>query len=176
MEEIAQVYARSLFDVASEQGNVEVVREQLGQLADALDENQDLRLFCFSPYFSSEEKKRGLQAAISDVDPAVERFLMLLVENERLPLIGRIRREYDRLCDQAEDLLAVTVTSAVALDPGVISRLVEQISEQTGSRVELTEEVDPSIVGGVVLRVGNSILDASIRNRLENLRTEVARA
>lgn len=176
MEEIAQVYARSLFDVASEQGNVEVVREQLGQLADALDENQDLRLFCFSPYFSSEEKKRGLQAAISDVDPAVERFLMLLVENERLPLIGRIRREYDRLCDQAEDLLAVTVTSAVALDPAVISRLVEQISEQTGSRVELTEEVDPSIVGGVVLRVGNSILDASIRNRLENLRTEVARA
>ena len=176
MEEIAQVYARPLFDVASEQGNVEVVREQLGQLADALDENQDLRLFCFSPYFSSEEKKRGLQAAISDVDPSVERFLMLLVENERLPLIGRIRREYDRLCDQAEDLLAVTVTSAVALDPAVISRLVEQISEQTGSRVELTEEVDPSIVGGVVLRVGNSILDASIRNRLENLRTEVARA
>ena len=176
MEEIAQVYARSLFDVASEQGTVEVVREQLGQLADALDENQDLRLFCFSPYFSSEEKKRGLQAAISDVDPSVERFLMLLVENERLPLIGRIRREYDRLCDQAEDLLAVTVTSAVALDPAVISRLVEQISEQTGSRVELTEEVDPSIVGGVVLRVGNSILDASIRNRLENLRTEVARA
>ncbi|MFM8561655.1 MAG: ATP synthase F1 subunit delta [Solirubrobacterales bacterium] len=176
MEEIAQVYARSLFNVASEQDNVEVVREQLGQLADALDENQDLRLFCFSPYFSSEEKKRGLQAAISDVDPAVERFLMLLVENERLPLIGRIRREYDRLCDQAEDLLAVTVTSAVALDPAAISRLVEQISEQTGSRVELTEEVDPSIVGGVVLRVGNSILDASIRNRLENLRTEVARA
>ena len=176
MEEIAQVYARSLFDVASEQGNVDVVRGQLGELADALEENQDLRLFCFSPYFSSEEKKRGLQAALSGVDPSVERVLMLRVENERLPLISRIRREYDRLCDQAEDLLAVTVTSAVALDPAVISRLVEQISEQTGSRVELTEEVDPSIVGGVVLRVGNSILDASIRNRLENLRTEVARA
>ena len=176
MEEIAQVYARSLFDVATEQGDVEVVREQLGELADALEANQDLRLFCFSPYFSSEEKKRGLQAALSGVDPSVERFLMLLVENERLPLLARIRREYDRLCDQAEDLLAVTVTSAVALDPAVIARLVEQIGEQTGSRVELTEEVDPSIVGGVVLRVGNSILDASIRNRLENLRTEVARA
>ena len=176
MEEIAQVYARSLFDVASDQGNVEAVREQLGELADALEENQDLRLFCFSPYFSSEEKKRGLQAALSGVDPSVERFLMLLVENERLPLIGRIRREYDRLCDEAEDLLAVTVTSAVALDPAVITRLVEQISEQTGSKVELTEKVDPSIVGGVVLRVGNSILDASIANRLENLRTEVARA
>lgn len=176
MEEIAQVYARSLFDVAQEQGNLEVVRGQLGQLADAIEENRDLRLFCFSPYFSSEEKKRGLKAAISDVDPSVERFLMLLVENERLALVARIRREFDRLCDEAEDLLAVTVTSAVALDPTVISHLVEQIGQQTGSRVELTEEVDPSIVGGVVLRVGNSILDASIRNRLENLRTEVARA
>ena len=176
MEEIAQVYARSLFDVATEQGNVDVVRGQLGELAEAIETNQDLRLFCFSPYFSSEEKKRGLQAALVDADPSLERFLMLLVENERLPLIGRIRREYDRLCDQAEDLLAVTVTSAVPLDPGVVSKLVAQISEQTGSRVELTEKVDPSIVGGVVLRVGNSILDASIANRLENLRTEVARA
>ena len=176
MEEIAQVYARSLFEVATDQGDVEVVREQLGQLADALESSQDLRLFCFSPYFSSEEKKRGLQAALVDVDPSVERFLMVLVENERLPLIARIRREYDHLCDEAEDLLAVTVTSAVALDPSVISRLVDQISQQTGSRVELTEKVDPSIVGGVVLRVGNSILDASIANRLENLRTKVARA
>ena len=176
MEEIAQVYARSLFDVASKQGTVEVVREQLGQLTEALETNKDLRLFCFSPYFSSEEKKRGLEAAISDADPSLERFLMVLVENERLPLIARIRREYDRLCDEAEDLLAVTVTSAVALDPGTTAKLVDQISEQTGSRVELTEKVDPAIVGGVVLRVGNSILDASIRNRLENLRTEVARA
>ncbi|MSX02882.1 MAG: F0F1 ATP synthase subunit delta [Actinobacteria bacterium] len=176
MEAIAQVYSRSLFEVASERGEVALVREQLGQLADALAENEELRMFCFSPYFSTEEKKAGLAKAIDGADPAVENFLMLLAENQRLPVIFRVREEFDRLCDEAEDLLAVTVTSAVALDPAVVNRIGEQIGRQTGRKIELAEQVDPTILGGFIVRAGDSILDASIRNRLEQLRTEVARA
>ena len=114
--------------------------------------------------------------AIDGADPAVENFLMLLTENQRLPVIFRVREEYDRLCDEAEDLLAVTVTSAVTLDPTVVSRIGDQIGRQTGRKIELAEEVDPAIIGGFIVRAGDSILDASIRNRLEQLRTEVARA
>jgi len=176
MEAIAQVYSRSLFEVASEQNHLELVREQLGQLADALSENEELKLFCFSPYFSTEEKKAGLMKAVDGADPAVENFLMLLTENQRLPVIFRVREEFDRLCDEADDLLAVTVTSAVTLDPAVVSRIGDQIGRQTGRKIELEEEVDPAIVGGFIVRAGDSILDASIRNRLEQLRTEVARA
>lgn len=176
MEAIARVYSRSLFEVASEQGHVELVRGQLGQLADALADNADLKLFCFSPYFSTEEKKAGLKKAIDGADPAILNFLMLLAENQRLPVIFRVREAFDRLCDEAEDLLAVTVTSAVTLDPTVISRIGEQIGRQTGRKIELSELVDASIVGGFIVRAGDSILDASIRNRLEQLRTELARA
>jgi len=176
MEAIAQVYSRSLFEVASQQNHLELVREQLGQLADALSESEELKLFCFSPYFSTEEKKAGLMKAIDGADPAVENFLMLLTENQRLPVIFRVREEFDRLCDEAEDLLAVTVTSAVTLDPAVVQRIGDQIGRQTGRKIELEEEVDPAIVGGFIVRAGDSILDASIRNRLEQLRTEVARA
>ena len=93
-----------------------------------------------------------------------------------MPVIARVRREFDRLWDQANDLLPVIVTSAVELDEAVVQRIGDEIGRQTGRRVELTKQVDPSIIGGFVVRVGNAILDASIRNRLERLRKQVARA
>ena len=93
-----------------------------------------------------------------------------------LPAIARIRREFDRLCDEANDLLAVTVTSAVELDDAVVQGIGDQIGRQTGRKIELTRAVDPTILGGFVVRVGNAILDASIRNRLDQLRKQVAKA
>jgi F-type H+-transporting ATPase subunit delta len=176
MEEIAQVYARALFEAATEQDKLDLVREQLGQLSDALSSSRELQIFFFSPYFSTEEKKAGLRRAIEGADEAILNFLELLVENHRMPVIYRIRRVYDRLWEEANRLLPVQITSAVALDPQVVERIGEEIGRQTGRRVELTSTVDPAVIGGIVLRVGNSILDASIRNRLENLRKQVARA
>jgi len=176
MEEIASVYARSLFEVAKEQGKLDEVREQLGQVADAINEDHELQVFFFSPYFSTEEKKDGLGKVLDGADPAVLNFLELLVEKHRTPALFRIRRAYDELWEHENKLLPVTITSAVELDEDVARRIGEQIGEQTGQRVELTQTVDPDIIGGLVLRVGNSILDASIRNRLDNLRKNVAKA
>ncbi len=176
MEKIAQVYARSMFEVAQEHGSLDIVGEQLGQVAEALEGSKDMRLFFFSPYFSTQEKKDGMRRTIVDADPTVANFLDVLVENHRLPAIFRINREYQRLWDAARDLLPVTVTSAVALDESVTSRIGDEIGRQTGRNVQLSTAVDPSIVGGFVVRVGNAILDASIRNRLEQLRKQVAQA
>ena len=176
MEEIASVYARSLFEVANDGGRLDDVRGQIGQFADALQENRELTLFFFSPYFSTEEKKQGLGRAVEDADPAVLNFLELLVEKHRMPAIFRIRRELDRLWEDANQLLPVTITSAVELDSSTVEGIGKAIGEQTGRKVELTTNVDPDVLGGIVLRVGNSILDASIRNRLEQLRRQVAKA
>jgi F-type H+-transporting ATPase subunit delta len=176
MEEIARVYARSLFEVAKEQDKLDLVREQLGQFADALDGNRELSVFFFSPYFSTEEKKEGLGRLLDGVDPAFANFLALLVENHRMPVIFRVRREFDALWEQENQMLPVTITSAVPLDEATVKSIGDAIGQQTGQRVELTANVDPDVLGGLVVRVGNSILDASIRNRLENLRRSVARA
>jgi F-type H+-transporting ATPase subunit delta len=176
MEEIARVYARSLFEVASEQDKLDVVREQLGQFADALAESQELQTFFFSPYFSTDEKKEGLAKAVTEADETVLNFLDLLLENHRMPAIFRVRREYDRLWEDANQLLPVQITSAVELDPSVAQRIGDEIGRQTGRTVELASTVDPDVIGGIVVRVGNSILDASIRTRLENLRKQVAKA
>ena len=176
MEEIAQVYARSLFEVADEHGDLDVVREQLGAFADALDESHELQLFFFSPYFSTEEKEDGLRRAVTDTHPTVINFLSLLLENHRMPVVFRVRREYDRLWEDAHKLLPVQITSAVELDPSVAQRVGDEIGRQTGRTVELTSTVDPEVLGGIVVRVGNSIIDASIRTRLENLRKQVVKA
>jgi F-type H+-transporting ATPase subunit delta len=176
MEEIAQVYARSLFEVAKEHDKLDTVREQLGQFTDALDGNRELAIFFFSPYFSTAEKKDGLGRLLEGVDPTVANFLELLVENHRMPAVFRVRREFERLWEQENQLLPVTITSAVALDEATVKSIGDAIGRQTGQRVQLTTDVDPDVLGGLVVRVGNSILDASIRNRLENLRRSVARA
>jgi len=174
MEEIADVYGRSLFDVASEHDKTDLLREQLGQFADALQANRDLAIFFFSPYFSTPEKKDGLKKAVEGADETLVNFLELLIEKHRMPAIFRIRRVFDRLWEKAHHVLPVQIATAVALDEGVARRLGDRIEETTGQKVELTARVDPDILGGIVLRVGNSILDASIRNRLDNLRKAVA--
>jgi F-type H+-transporting ATPase subunit delta len=176
MEEIAAVYARSLFEVAKEQDKLDVVREQLGQFADALDADRDLQVFFFSPYFSTVEKQDGLDRAVSDAEPIFVNFLKLLIENHRSPVIFRVRRVVDELWQEENKLLPVQVTSAVELDQATVRQIGDRIAEQTGRRVELSASVEPDILGGLVVRVGNSILDASIRNRLEQLRKQVARA
>ena len=103
-------------------------------------------------------------------------FLELLIENHRMPALFRIRREYDRLWEEENKLLPVADHERVELDEAVASRIGERDRRQTGRKVELTSTVDPDVLGGIVLRVGNSILDASIRTRLEQLRKQVARA
>jgi F-type H+-transporting ATPase subunit delta len=176
MEEIAAVYARSLFEVAQEQNKLDEIREELGQFADALEGSRELQVFFFSPYFSTVEKEDGLDRTVSDADPILVNFLKLLIENHRMPVIFRVRRIVDGLWREENKLLPVTVTSAVELDQATVSQIGDRISEQTGRKVELSAVVEPDILGGLVVRVGNSILDASIRNRLEQLRKQVARA
>jgi len=193
MEELARVYARSLFEVAraregalhegghpegrgqaGERGLLDVLREQLAQLADALQERRELAVFFFSPYFSTKEKQAALAGLLDGADPILLNFLSVLIENHRMPVIFRIRQEYERLWEQENRTLPVQITSAIALDEDTTASLGRTIGQRTGRKVVLAARVDPDIIGGVIVRVGNSILDASIRNRLEQLRRQVA--
>jgi F-type H+-transporting ATPase subunit delta len=176
MEEIAAVYARSLFEVAKEQDKLDDIRAQLGEFADAMHDSRELQTFFFSPYFSTQEKDDGLDRAVSGADPIVVNFLKLLIENHRMPVIFRVRRGYEDLWEHENRLLPVQVTSAVELDRATVKSIGDRIAEQTGQKVDLSAGVEPDLLGGIVVRVGNQVLDASIRNRLEQLRKQVARA
>jgi F-type H+-transporting ATPase subunit delta len=176
VEEVAEVYARALFEAAKDNDVLDGVHDELGQFTDALNGNRDLMVFFFSPYFSSEEKKQALHKAVQGADPRFSNFLEALIERHRMPAIFRIRANFDQMWDDEHELLPVVLTSAVRLDDGTVRSIGDRVGEQTGRTVELSSRVDPDILGGVVLQVGNFILDASIRNRLEQLRKQVARA
>jgi F-type H+-transporting ATPase subunit delta len=176
VEEIARVYAEALFGAAKDGGKLDAIREQLAQIVDALESNRELQVFFFSPYFSSAEKREGVKRAISGAEPELINFLELLIEKHRMPVLFRIRRRFEELWAQENRRIDVTVTSAIDLDPAVVERIGAEIEKQTGQKVELTSRVDDSILGGIVLQVGNMVLDASIRNRLEKLRKSVAQA
>jgi ATP synthase F1 delta subunit len=176
MEEIAEVYARALFEVAKEHDILDEIHDDLGAFATALEENRELAVFFFSPYFSSEEKKDGLKRAVTGADPIFMNFLEALLERHRMPVIFRMRTRFEQLWDEEKKLLPVEITSSVQLDKAIVQSIGERIGEQTGQKVELSSKVDPEILGGLVVRVGNFVLDASIRNRLNQLRKQVARA
>jgi F-type H+-transporting ATPase subunit delta len=176
MEEIAAVYARSLFEVAKEQEKLDDIRSQLGEFADAMQADRELQVFFFSPYFSTQEKQDGLDRAVTGADATFINFLKLLIENHRMPVIFRVRRGFDELWERENRLLPVQVTSAVELDRATVKQIGDRIAEQTGQKVDLSAIVEPEILGGIVVRVGNQVLDASVRNRLDQLRKQVARA
>src|SRR5438045_9223139 len=136
MEEIAEVYARSLFQVAMDQNQLDEIHEQLDEFADVLSENRQLQLFFFSPYFSSDEKKDGVAKVIDGGNEYFVRFLELLAEKHRLPVLFRIRRELDSPWAKEQRLLEVSVTSAVDLDAETVTGSGKKIDEQTGQRTE----------------------------------------
>jgi ATP synthase F1 delta subunit len=173
MEEIAEVYARALFEVAQNQDKLDAIHDQLAQFADVMNENLDLRRFFFSPDFSVNEKKDALKRTVTGADEAFMNFLEALLERHRMPVIFRIRARFDQLWDEEHKLLPVEVRSAVELDPSTLKEIGDRIGDQVGRHIELSSSVDPEILGGLVLRVGNYVLDASIRNRLEQLRKQV---
>jgi F-type H+-transporting ATPase subunit delta len=176
VQEIADVYARSLFDVACDHDSLDEVHEQLDEFADAVSENRDLQVFLFSPYFSAQEKRDSLGKLLEDANEHLFRFLEMLAERHRMPVIFRIRQAFDDLWAEERRRLEVEITSAVELDDDVVGRVRERIEEETGQEVELESRVDPDVLGGIVLRVGNMVLDASVRARLERLRRQVTRA
>jgi ATP synthase F1 delta subunit len=176
MEEIARVYADALFGVAKDHGKLDAVREQLGEFADAVSGSHDLQVFFFSPYFSSAEKRDGIARAVSGAEPELVNFLELLAEKHRMPVIFRIRNRFDELWAEENRQLEVRLTSAVELDPEIVKRVRDEIERQTDRKIELESKVDEGIIGGLVLQVGNMVVDASLRGRLERLRKEVAHA
>jgi F-type H+-transporting ATPase subunit delta len=176
MADAARVYAEALFAAGEDKGKINELQEQLAQFADAVDGDRELQVFLFSPYLNTNDKIEGLRRAVTGAEPEFANFLELLVEKGRMPDVFRIRREFEELWKKANRRLDVTVTSAIELDPSVVGKIGEEVERQTGEKVDLSSEVDDGILGGIVLRVGNMVLDASIQTRLDKLRKSVASA
>ena len=171
---VARVYAQALFDAAAEAGVVADVGRELGEFVAALAASEPLRVMLDDPQVETSAKMRVVSELTRDAQPLVANLLQLLLERGRFGLLNDLRDQYQELGAAEADLINVEVTSAVELTPQTQAKIAERIHEATGRRVELAERVDPAIVGGLVLRIGDLIVDGSVRSRIRQLRRRLA--
>jgi F-type H+-transporting ATPase subunit delta len=168
-----RIYAKALFDAAKEKGRVAQVRQDFAELVEAAEGSPDLRNVLRNPQIDVRAKRAGLDAVFADADEVFRGFLRLCAEKGRLAQIEEIHAEFERLVAEEERILSVELTTARKLSQAEASEIIEQIERASGRRVEATTAVDPSLIGGIVLRAGSFLADASVRGRLNSLRQEL---
>ncbi len=152
------------------------MREQLRQLAEAEEAVPELRELLRNPQLDPRTKRAALEDLLSGADELLRNFLLVLVDKNRAGQLEEIAREFERLAAQQEGVVHAELTTAVELSDAEALKLMEQIEQASGQKVEATRSVDPDLIGGIVLQVGSHRLDASVRGRLERLRRELATA
>jgi F-type H+-transporting ATPase subunit delta len=167
---IAAVYATALYQAAAEAGRVEQVRRDLGEFVEALESSVELRQLLTAEEISDAPKTAALMELTEGGDEFMRNLLRLLVDKNREAELVAVYRAYVGLVERAQGLIHVEVVSAVPLTPALQDSLRAKIASSLHKTVELTMTVDKEILGGLRLRIGDQIADASVRHRLEALR------
>jgi F-type H+-transporting ATPase subunit delta len=168
-----RLYARSLFQAALEKGRLDTVVEEFGDFVAAVDEVPELRALLANPEIDRDDRTAALRDILADADELVRNFLLLVAEKGRSGEVVEIAREFEALVAEAKGILDVELTTAVELSEKDFDELLARIGQASGREVRASREVDPDLVGGLVLQVGSRRLDASIRGRLERLRHQL---
>ena len=175
-ENVAGVYARALFDAAREARVVEPVGRDLGDFVAALAASASLRDVLADPQVETSAKQRILVEITRGGQPLAANTLQLMLERGRFGLVADLREAYEALAATEADLVRVEVTSAMELTAAAREKIAARVAEAAGRRVELAARVDPGIIGGLVLRVGDVIVDGSVQARIRQLRRRLATA
>ena len=168
-----RVYAEALLGAARDAGRVDEVRGDLAEFAAAVESSDELRSLLRNPQIEPHVKRDALAAALADAEPLVRNFLLLLAEKGRIAEVDEMQRELERLIAAEERVLELELTTAVELSDDEAAKVVGQIEQASGRKVEATRSVDPDLIGGIVIQAGSQRLDASVRGRLDQLRQEL---
>ena len=173
---LARPYANAVFVLARENRTLDRWARRLGVMAAAADEDR-VRTLLESPKVPAEQKAFTLAEVCGDeVDERGHKFLLVLAGNGRLPLLGEISRRFDELKAAEERNLDVEVLSTYPLTEAQSERLKDALQTKFGKQVRLCSDVDPSLLGGAVVRAGDTVIDGSVRGRLDKLAESLARA
>lgn len=173
----ARRYARALFNLASEEGRVAEVRDELATIASLLDENPAIQDLLFRPLHPANQR-RGALAALSQrlgCSSVVQNFLQFLIDQRRLIDFPTIRAELERLADEAAGRTQAQVVAANPLAEGQLERLRQALARRSGHEVDIRVQVDPELLGGVIAKVGDLVFDGSIRTQLRRLRANLTK-
>jgi F-type H+-transporting ATPase subunit delta len=166
----AITYANALYDAAQEANRLDQVRKDLSAFTRALAENRSLARALFNPSFPAEAKRRIIAQVCAGADEIVPKALIVLLENGRFTLIVDLEQAYVERYEREQRELSITVTTAIEIDDAKAADLGKRLEAATGQRVTIERRVDPAILGGIILRMRDRLVDASIRTQLDELR------
>ena len=172
---VSRRYARALFSIGVDRGNFEQLGKELDAVAELWTGSPELREALSNPVFKDSQKRAVLQSLLPRVAPTadVQRFVLLLLDRGRLAAVPSIARAYREMADLHTGRVRAQVSSAQALAPADLERVRQALARRTGKQVIIETAVDPGLIGGIVARVGDLILDGSVRTQLDTLRNKL---
>jgi F-type H+-transporting ATPase subunit delta len=170
--EISKRYAKAFFELAGEENKYEVYHEDLSRFSTVLDSSKDLKEFFANPVFNHVEKKQIMEYLLGRIElsPLTANFLGLLVDKGRIGLLDEIVASYRDMMDKTLQRVQVSVRTAYALTPVQQASLLKQLEEMTKKKADMSVMEDPSLLAGIVVRVGDTVYDGSVRTQLNNIR------
>lgn len=173
----AERYARALFDIARLTHADMEFEEELGSLSEALEASPEIQKFLENPNLKVEVKRSFLEKIYQErKQPIYEdllNFLTLLLEKNRFDLIHEITENFKRIADEAQGEGTAEITSAVALNEKTEKLIVSRLEKMAGYKINVKKEVDPALIGGVVVKIKNKIWDGSVKGRIQKLRKQL---
>lgn len=173
MATVAGRYASALFDLAKDDGKLNEVEADLGNMQALLDMSEDLRRMVASPLYSTEEQSVTIAevASKAGISPLTVNFLKLIASNRRLAALGDMIKSFRALAARARGEVSAEVASAVPLSDEQLAELRETLKASVGKEVQLATRVDPTLLGGLVVKIGSRMIDSSLRTKLANMRS-----
>lgn len=166
---VARRYAKALYDIGTEQGKSEIFAENLKVIAALLNDNEEVSLMLLNQSIQKDEKKKALRFLLEDMEPMVKNFVNLVVDKDRVDSLIAMCESYSDLLEEQANILHAEIKSAVALSEDQVKKIEERFSGMMGQTVKAEASVDAALIGGVQVRIGDTVYDGSIANKLKQL-------
>ncbi|MEZ4527762.1 MAG: ATP synthase F1 subunit delta [Desulfobacterales bacterium] len=174
---VARRYARALLLIGKEDGQAELYREELERFAGLVSGNRELEQAICNPLYDTAGRKKVLESVIglSELTGVMKAFLLLLFDKGRIGFVQNINIFYQKLADELKGVARASMVSATRLSDETVEKIRESLSRMTGKDVKLEVQQDPSLIGGIVTKIGDLVLDGSIKTQLLNMRESLKR-
>lgn len=167
-------YAKAILDLANSKGVAEAVNNDMKSIASAIETNSELSTFIENPTTKVEVKESALLEVFSDANGVTKGLFHLLFENKRFEILDAIALEYKKLFDESNGVEVAKVTTAIPMDAALEAKVLEKVTTLSDKKITIENIVDPSIIGGFILRIGDKQYNASVANRLQVLKRELS--
>jgi len=174
MSRAAIRYAKAILDIAQTSGKAEAVNNDMKSIITAVAESTELKDFLSSPVIKMDVKKSAISEIFSNVQAETQSLFNLLFENKRFEILGNIASEYNNLFDEMNNIEIANITTAMPMDKTLEAKVLEKIATFSNKKITIENTVDESIIGGFILRIGDKQYNASVANRLQVLKRELA--